>query len=124
MAVFAACPASYYFIKMSILLFYLRIFPPTKKITYTAYFLMAYCTIYYAIAFITTVTICNVKNKEWGITMTMNCFAYGDLMLALGWLDLLVDVLILAFPLPMVVKLKVSRPQKVYLVAIFSCGIM
>lgn len=124
MAAMAGCPASYYCIKMSILLFYLRVFPPTKKIRYTVYGLMAYCTVYYGIAFIATTTMCNLENRTWDITMQMNCFSYGDLSLTLGGMDLISDALILAFPIPMVWRLQLSWQKRVYLLCVFLCGIM
>lgn len=123
MATFAACPASYYFVKLSILFFYLRIFPLRANLRYMVYALFAYCTIYYGVAFFAIIGLCNVYNRGWDITASMNCFAYGKLTLAIGGLDLIADFLVLAFPVPMVLKLRVSWPQRVYLLVIFLCGI-
>ena len=53
----------------------------------------------------------------------MNCFANGNLVSAIGGLDLVADVLILAFPVPLVIKLEISWTQRVYLLSIFLCGI-
>ena len=124
MAIFAACPASYYFVKVSILLFYLRVFPPSKRTRFLIYTLLVYCTLYYGVAFFTIVTLCNIKNREWDVTAQMNCFAYGKLALAIGGLDIVADALILSFPIPMVLKLKVTWQQKVYLLFVFLAGIM
>lgn len=124
MATFAACPASYYFVKISILFFYLRVFQLQAKLRYIIYALFAYCTIYYWVAFATVIGLCNVKNRTWDITVTMNCFAYGELTFAIGSLDLIADALILAFPVPMVVKLRISWPQRIYLLFVFLAGIM
>ena len=124
MASFAACPASYYFVKVSILLFYLRVFPQSKINRYTIYFMMVYCTIYYGGAFFGIIALCNIKNKTWDITTQQNCFAYPKLALAIGGLDLAADVMILSFPVPMVLKLKISWQQRVYLLSVFLAGIM
>ena len=124
MATFAACPASYYFVKISILLFYLRVFQLQAKLRYIIYALMAYCTIYYWVAFSTIISLCNARNRQWDITVTMNCFAYGKLTFAIGGLDLVADVLILAFPIPMVLKLRISWPQRIYLLFVFLAGLM
>ena len=124
MATFAACPASYYFVKISILFFYLRVFQLQAKLRYIIYALFVYCTIYYWVAFFTIVGLCNTKNRTWDITVSMNCFAYGELTFAIGGLDLVADAVILAFPVPMVLKLKVSWTQRVYLLFVFLCGIL
>lgn len=124
MATFAACPASYYFVKLSILLFYLRVFQLQAKLRYIIYALMVYCTIYYWVAFSTVIGLCNAQNRVWNITMTMNCFSYGKLTFAIGGLDLIADALILAFPIPMVIKLRISRPQRIYLLFVFLAGLM
>ena len=122
MATFAACPASYYFIKLSVLLFYLRVFPPSRTYRWCIYALIAYCTAYYGIAFFAIITLCNMKNKSWDITSSMNCFAYGDLVLAIGGLDILADVLILVFPIPTLLRLQINWQQRVYLLVVFLCG--
>ena len=124
MAVFAACPASYYFVKISILFFYLRVFQLQANLRYIIYALFAYCTIYYWVAFSTVIGLCNVKNRTWDITVTMNCFAYGELVFAIGALDLVADAIILAFPVPMVLKLRISWAQRIYLLFIFLAGIV
>ena len=77
MATFAACPASYFFVKTSILLFYLRVFQLQAKLRYIIY----------------------------------------------GRMDLVADLLVLAFPVPIVLKLQISRSQKVYLLFVFLAGI-
>ena len=124
MATFAACPASYYFVKVSICLFYLRVFQLQAKLRYIIYALIGYCTIYYWVAFSTVIGLCNVRNRKWDITVTMNCFAYGKLTFAIGGLDLVADAIILAFPIPMVVKLRISWPQRIYLLFVFLAGLM
>ena len=123
MATFAACPASYYFVKVSILFFYLRVFQLQPKLRYIIYALFLYTTIYYWLAFSTILGLCNAKNKHWDITAAMNCFAYGKLTLAIGGLDLLNDVIILGFPVPLVLKLHISWPQRIYLLFVFLAGL-
>lgn len=123
MATFAACPASYFFVKISILFFYLRVFQLQARLRYIIYALFFYCFVYYWVAFFTIVGLCNAENRSWNITATMNCFAYGKLTFAIGAMDLVADVLVLAFPVPMVLKLQISRSQKVYLLFVFLAGI-
>ena len=123
MATFAACPASYYFVKLSILLFYLRVFQLRANLRYMIYALIAYCTIYYWVAFFAIIGLCNVHNRAWDINVTMNCFGYGKLVFAIGGMDLVADVMVLAFPVPMVLKLRISWEQKVYLLFVFLAGI-
>ncbi|KAL8962466.1 MAG: hypothetical protein Q9183_005154, partial [Haloplaca sp. 2 TL-2023] len=127
MATFAACPASYYFVKLSILFFYLRIFDLRNKPfhRYFIHFLFVYCTIYYGIAFFAIIGLCNVRNhSDWDIGTTMNCFAYGPLVFAIGALDLVADVLVLAFPVRMVWQLRITWAQKIYLLFVFLFGIV
>ena len=56
--------------------------------------------------------------------MTMNCFDYGKLTFAIGGLDLVADAIILAFPIPMVLKLRISWPQRIYLLFVLLAGLM
>ena len=84
---------------------------------------MAYCTIYYGVAFFSIIGSCNVNNRVWDITVTMNCFAYGKLVFAIGGLDLVADIIVLAFPVPLVLKLQISWPQKIYLLVVFLFGL-
>ena len=124
MATFASCPAAYYFVKISILFFYLRVFQLKPKLRYIIYALFAYCTLYYGLTFATVIGLCNAKNRDWDITISMNCFAYGDLVLAIGSMDLVADAIILVFPVPMVLKLHISWPQRIYLLFVFLAGTM
>lgn len=124
MASFAACPASYYWVKLSVLLFYLRVFPPYRRTRYTIYALIAYCTFYYWLAFGAVVGLCNAKNRDWDINSTMNCFAHGPLLIAIGAMDLVSDFLVLAFPVPFLIKLQLSWPQKIYLLVVFGAGLV
>ena len=123
MAAFAACPAAYFFVKLSILFFYLRVFPLQSKTRYMVYALFAYCTIYYGVAFFAIIGLCNFRNRDWDMNVTMNCFANGKLILAIGGLDLVADFLVLAFPIPMVLKLCIPWPQRIYLLFVFLAGL-
>ncbi|KAL8732433.1 MAG: hypothetical protein Q9181_003968 [Wetmoreana brouardii] len=123
MATFAACPASYYFVKLSILFFYLRVFELQAKLRYIIYAMFVYCTIYYGVAFFAIIGLCNVYNRTWDITITMNCFAYGKLTFAIGGLDLVADAIVLAFPVPQDLKLRISWPQRIYLLFVFLFGL-
>ena len=67
---------------------------------------------------------CNIKNKTWDITVSMNCFAYGPLVFAIGALDLVADICVLAFPVPILLGLKATWQQKVYLLFVFLAGAM
>ncbi|KAK3173218.1 hypothetical protein OEA41_006547 [Lepraria neglecta] len=82
-ATFAACPASYYFVKVSILFFYLRVFQLQAKLRYIIYVLFAYCTIYYWVAFFTIMGLCNRKNRmgciEHYLALIAACMPLGPL---------------------------------------------
>ena len=123
MATFAACPAAYFFVKLSILFLYLRVFSLQAKLRYLVYALFAYCTLYYGVAFFAIISLCNSHNRDWDMSVTMNCFAYGKLVLAIGGLDLIADFLVLAFPIPMVLRLHMSWPQRIYLLVVFLAGL-
>lgn len=123
MATFAACPASYFFVKLSILFFYLRVFELQAILRYMIYALFAYCTTYYSVAFFTIIGLCNANNRAWDITVTMNCFVYGKLAFAIGGLDFIADALVLALPVPQLLKLQISWPQRIYLLFIFLFGL-
>ena len=124
MATFAACPPAYYFVKISVLLFYLRVFQLQARLRYVIYALMVYCTVYYWLSFAAIVGLCNARNREWDMSKTMNCFAYGKLTFVIAGLDLVNDAIVLAFPIPMVLKLRISWAQRIYLLFVFLAGIM
>ncbi|AEO66486.1 uncharacterized protein THITE_2114613 [Thermothielavioides terrestris NRRL 8126] len=110
-------------IKLSILLFYLRIFSSERWLRWAAYANMAY-TICWAIStWIVNLTVCTPiafyydhtipggKCKNQVISGTAN-----------GALSLLGDVCILVLPLPVIWKLKINTRRKIALCGVFLLG--
>lgn len=71
----------------------------------------------------------NASGAWWGKSDPMggghhqvNCLSYGRLSLVVGGLDLLGDAMVLLFPIPLVLRLKISGGQRVYLLIVFLCG--
>jgi hypothetical protein len=109
-------------IKLSILLFYLRLFP-SRKFAYFAYANMAY-TIAWAIStWIVNLTTCTPIAYFYDKTIPnghcRNQAISGSIN---GSLSLFGDIMILILPIPMVLRLQIDLRRKIALLGIFLLG--
>jgi hypothetical protein len=109
-------------IKLSILFFYVRLFP-YQKFKYFAYANMAYTIAWGIATWIVNLTICSPiafyydKTIPGGVCKNQSISGAAN-----GALSLLGDICILALPLPMIWKLHMNTRRKIALCGIFLLG--
>lgn len=118
-----------FFVKLSILLQYLRIFAPTRKGN-TFMFLGAQLCIwttlvFYLVESVFEICICTPRAKIWNPLMQGgHCFsAYGTFQ-ATGIFNAISDFAILILPMPSVWKLQLPLKRKFLMTAIFGTGLL
>ena len=109
-------------IKISILLFYRRIF-------FTAYFRMRLLLVGIAVmtwwfaGTISAIVSCIPVQRLWiGPSAGGYCFNFNIFWMAMGAVELVIDTVILVLPIGMVLGLQLSRRQKILLGGIFLLG--
>lgn len=113
-------------IKISILLFYLRIFPQTW-FRYACFATMAAC-VGYGIAFLlVSVFQCQPIDLAWNHWDGEHSGKCNDIN-AQGWtsaaLNVVLDVVVLALPMPVIAKLELNRRKKALVWLMFSTGFL
>ena len=110
-------------IKISILIFYCRIFE-TRKFK-TAAKIVGVFIILYMLAFVVTeFCICQPLDHYWNQVLgeTGKCFNYNKWSMAGAIINIITDAAILFLPIPMIWKLRVSKNQKIALSGVFLLG--
>ena len=67
---------------------------------------------------------CTPIDKYWNTTTPGHCIPETKIGLFYGSMNFLTDVLIFVLPLPMVLRLKLSRENKLGVILVFMGGIM
>ncbi|RYO94431.1 hypothetical protein DL766_002779 [Monosporascus sp. MC13-8B] len=113
--------ASVSFIKFSVLAFYDRIFPRNNFKKWRI--VLAVCSVIWWIL-ITFVTIfqCNPIRKAWEFELPGECHPYLYLFIAIQVLNIVLDCAILVLPISAVMKLQMSRANKIGVAGIFALG--
>ncbi|KAI9850382.1 MAG: hypothetical protein M1838_005772 [Thelocarpon superellum] len=108
-------------VKLSILLFYLRIFttPNFKRLAYVS---IAFVVIWSLSAFLALVFACQPINAWWIADVNAHCMNDYDFLMAESGITILTDVWLLVMPMPLVWKLQISRQQKLALSGVFLLG--
>lgn len=110
-------------IKISLLLLYYRIFGISKPFRIAVWTCAAIVFGWWSSVFFASIFQCSPVSASWDRTIPnakcidLTKYAYGN-----GVSNLLTDVMILALPGPMVMKLKVDKKSKATLMAIFLLG--
>ena len=110
------------FVKLSILMLYLRLFGVNKKFRIACYSIMALVVGYLVASTLAYIFGCSPLDKTWNISIEGTCIDDVSLDFAIGGLSVLTDTLIFILPLPMVWRLHVSMSHKIALVAVFATG--
>lgn len=108
-------------IKFSILLFYNRLFPG-RRFRIVSYCIAAFVLCWWIVFFLTTVFQCTPIAANWwpdSYDYCMDEYAMYDVYSAL---NLLTDIVILALPWPLVMKLQLAPRKKFQLLGIFLLG--
>jgi hypothetical protein len=118
------CYPAIAFPKISVLLLYLRIFTdrPSRLISHALiYILLAYC-----IAFsVATALQCIPLEYQWNKDIPGGkCFDVPLFWKSLSIPNIVTDVIILVLPIPTILRLRLSTPQKIGLFTVFLSGSM
>jgi hypothetical protein len=107
--------------KVSILAFYLRIFPHTG-FRYAAYGTIAMIAASTIIIFFITVFACDPVPYFWDKDLHGQCINLGALAYANGGLNIAQDLIIFALPLPVLTKLNMTTKRKIGVGFMFALG--
>ena len=118
---------AFFFIKLSILLLYLRIFSPrrcARNFIYTGMLVVFLCNLSVTILF---PALCAPRKGENWLSSYMSdrCKNHTiDSLIASAVLNFATDIYILVIPLPIVWKLHLSTKKRIGLIFIFATGIL
>ena len=113
-------------IKLSVLFFYRRIFVG-KKFKIYWFTLCAIVALWCLVFFFAEIFQCSVHPDYWWTSKYTShklLFKTGDLELAFAGLDVILDLLILATPLPLIWNLKMSLSRKAGIMGVFLLGLL
>lgn len=116
-----------FFIKLSILLQYLRIFVPTRK-SNMAMFLTTHVVIwslflFYLLDVAFTIGLCNPRRKIWQPWLSNgHCYSSGVWSLASGTFNAVSDITVLILPMPCLWRLQIPLKSKLTTIGIFATG--
>ena len=118
-----------FFIKLSILLQYLRIFVPNRKLNMTLFIGVQACIwsilIFYLVDTVFEIALCTPREKIWNPLMTTgHCFNGYASFQATGIFNVMSDFAILLLPMPTLWKLQMPRKRKFLMMAVFATGFL
>jgi hypothetical protein len=109
--------------KFVLLLFYLQLGNSSKIFKYSVYATIVITLGSNIGIFFSSIFACSPIAMGWDLSITTGtCINRTSLFEATAALAVICDVLIIAIPIPMVVKLKMSRSKKIGLIAMFVVG--
>ena len=103
-----------YFVKLSILLLYLRIFNVSRTFRHYTYAAIVVVTTHSVVGFVSTFVTCN--------PVKMSCTNVIPLSIFSSVMNILTDIIILILPLWQVLKMQINQKQKIGLIAVFASG--
>ena len=110
-------------LKTSMCLLYIEIFR-LKSFRIAAYIVIAVSNAFAATVVLATTFICSPIPFSWDPTITGTCGNRNALWLAIGVLNIVTDVLVLALPMPMLWRLQIPQKKKIALSLIFGLGFL
>ncbi|PHH82575.1 hypothetical protein CDD83_3224 [Cordyceps sp. RAO-2017] len=115
------------FVKLSFLLFYVRIFVVSRAgaVSLLLHGLVAVVSLWMLACFLALLFECRLRFwAAWGsaLDIVQNCDDTFAFVYAVCLSDFIVDVLIILIPIPLVWRLKVSRRKKLAMIAVFLLG--
>ncbi|KAH9206073.1 hypothetical protein DL95DRAFT_488616, partial [Leptodontidium sp. 2 PMI_412] len=108
-------------LKVSILIFYLRVFP-VRWMQISTWLIIAYMLLHGVAFFIPVIVQCRPIARLWDKRIEGSCIPLVDLLIPGAVFSILEDVVILILPIPSISKLNIGRGKKVSLVTLFSVG--
>ena len=65
---------------------------------------------------------CTPVQAAWNLSLSRKCIDLGQFYLAQGIVDVILDVILLVTPVPFLLKLHITGPQKIGLTVVFALG--
>jgi len=112
--------------KLSILLLYLRVFRPARKLCLAIHLLLWANLLFYVADFLVEVFQCNPRRKAWDVTHSVQgtCIDQRAAQLASAIINTFSDLAILAVSIGMIWKLQIPLKKKLGTVPIFCTGLL
>ena len=121
-AVNLAYPTGLSIIKMSVLLFYIRVFQ-TVKAYRSAFWSVGFLIVAWCVAFsFLAIFRCVPVQKLWNHELEGNCIPIHAVLLSTTVSNIIIDAIILLLPMPMLWRLRVNVVRKWALIAVFTAG--
>ncbi|KAL4810924.1 hypothetical protein BDV18DRAFT_3558 [Aspergillus unguis] len=105
-------------IKMSILFLYRRIFA-VQHFRRIIHIIMVFCMVWFVAAITSSCLYCRPIQYFWDKTIDGNCFNFSVFFLVVELIDMLIDVAIIALPIPTVLKLHMSLRKRLAVASVF-----
>jgi hypothetical protein len=114
-----------YFIKMSILCLYLRIFPEIPLFRNCVIATMVFTTVAIIILVPMAIWQCVPVNAIWDLKREdARCLNVAGVAYASAGVNIATEIAVLILPLPLLRRLRASIARKIGLYALFGCGIL
>lgn len=111
-------------VKLSIIDLYVKIFGRDKRFRVISYSLMGAVTVYFVLVVLLALLICHPVAFNWDVTIPDGyCDDHKAAFLSSAVLNCILDVAILALPLPMLWGLKMVTSKKIGVTIMLSVGI-
>jgi hypothetical protein len=112
-------------IKISICLFLMRIFSAANRFRMYAWIVIASATAWSILVILTAFVLCTPFAFSWDNTIPGGkCADQTAWFIAIGVLDLTVDLMILVLPMPVIWKLQLPVGNRIALLGIFCVGVL
>lgn len=109
-------------VKVSILLFYLRVFP-VKSVRLASWAMIAYCGASFVAFSLVTIFRCKPIAYAWDKNIQGgSCINYKAVALAYAAIDIQQDILIIILPISALLKLQLCLKKKISMYAMFGVG--
>ena len=115
-----------FFSKMSVLLLYVRLFTPTRKLRALIYFGILWTILINFTSIIVVAALCAPRQHESlsSLSSIQRCGQLQAWAVVQGSLNVILDFYILYLPVPVVWNLKMTQKRKLGVLAIFMTGLM
>ena len=115
---------SVWFVKMSLLFLFLRLFNAASTMRYLTYGLIAFVTSAHLSATVTTIFGCTPVYKFWDLDVTGTCVNLLLMGACESGLNVLTDIMVLALPVRAVWGLRLPVKQRLAVAMTFGIGVM
>ena len=105
--------------KISVLLFYYRVFSPQRYFRWAIYIMGGYLILFLISSTLVVLLQCLPVRSFWHHEMAHRCIEQVDFYIAHGTLNFVTDLSVVLMPIPLLLKLQLPRHQKLGLIVLF-----